>query len=46
MVDALKICKKSIKYLEGKGYFQMHEICLEKDQAVSLKYHRFLENCV
>lgn len=46
MVDALKSNKKSIKYLSGESYFQKHEICLEKDQAVSLKYHSFLENQV
>lgn len=31
MVDVLKSCKKSIKYLGEKSYFLKYEICLEKD---------------
>jgi len=46
MVDALKSCKESGNYLGGESYFQKHEICLEKDQAVSLKYHSFLKTRV
>jgi hypothetical protein len=44
MVDALKSCKRNMKDLGGKNHFPKHEICEEKDRAVLLKHHSFLEN--